>query len=664
MDVTLPNGTVIQGIPEGTPKEEIQRKAIAGGFAVAEDFPSEEVPGLETLQEDIQTYLQDEDKGLIDRLGEAFTGEERMTPEIEGLPDLGEAPEFNEMSLRAFKANIGTFATGKPEDLKAIFKEQYGDDVSFTQDSKGNEIVNFPSGSYPLNRPGFSGQDIPKLVGDLSLFGKFGVGKTILGTAGKSAGVEAALEGVESAVGGEFTPKDVAEAGVFGGAFKSAESLLGAAWRALKGTAPAEAKELLKAADDAGIPIQTTDILPPKTFPGKAAQQTAEKIPLVGTGAARETQQVARQEAVDIVSQKYGEFSYKAIVDSLKTQKNKIKKAAGSVLEATGNKLDDFGKIDLINTVGSIKLAAAELKKPGVIKSGKGLDDLRELVGALKEAPQTYTTLKENRTAFREIVKSLDPTSRSQLTSRAKSLLERVESGMTKDMKSFAKENLTPQEFSKLNKANATYAEEAAKLTKTKLKNVLDKGDFTPESVKSMIFSQNPSEMKTLYNSLSQVGRENARAAVISKITTDLGKRQSGFTPNSFATELKKYEPQIKTFFKGKERRQLEGLRRVLESTRRAQDASATTITGQQMIAPAFGYAAFTDLGVTLGLSGSIGGLARLYESAPVRNALLKLGSTQKGSSSFERALSEASRALNAGAQSLRDQGKETQTQE
>jgi hypothetical protein len=41
MDVALPNGTVIRGVPEGTTKEEIKSKAIAGGLATEADFPAE-----------------------------------------------------------------------------------------------------------------------------------------------------------------------------------------------------------------------------------------------------------------------------------------------------------------------------------------------------------------------------------------------------------------------------------------------------------------------------------------------------------------------------------------------------------------------------------------------------------------------------------------------
>ena len=41
MDVTLPNGTVIRNVPDGTGKEEIKQKAIAGGYATLADFGEE-----------------------------------------------------------------------------------------------------------------------------------------------------------------------------------------------------------------------------------------------------------------------------------------------------------------------------------------------------------------------------------------------------------------------------------------------------------------------------------------------------------------------------------------------------------------------------------------------------------------------------------------------
>lgn len=572
------------------------------------------------------------------------------------LQEIGAASELNAFSWPAFKASAGLLVTDNDESSKKLLKEQFGADVSF-KDSDQGVIASLPSGDYYINKKGLSGQDIIKFASDMLAYTPAGRAKTILGAVGKSALTETALEGSEQALGGEdVSIKDIAISGGIGGFFKGIENLLGAGYRAIKGKATDDASALLKAGEEAGIPVTTSDILPPKTFVGKTAQQTGEKIPFAGTGAMREGQQEMRQQAVQDVAEKYGQFSYASIIDSLKSKKDRVKSAAGSVLESTGNKLDEVGEVSLGNTKSAISEVQSELSKKGVIKSSGAIDDLNVLIGAIDSAPQTFTTLKENRTAFREIVAGADKAERSQLTSRAKGLLTKVESAMTKDMNDMAKVNLTPQEFLKWKKANAVYASEAKKLTKTRLKNVLDKGDVTPEAVETMLFSQKPSELKNLYSSLGVTGRENARAAIISKVVNNVSKRVGGITPNSFSTELKKFGPQVNTFFKGEERKALNGLQKALDATRRAQDAAISTPTGQQLIGAGTLAAAATDLGATILIGGTTGGIARLYESAPVRNALLRLSSAPKGSTQFEKALLEFQTILNSAAQASQNE--------
>ncbi len=428
-----------------------------------------------------------------------------------------------------------------------------------------------------------------------------------------------------------------------------------AASRVQRGSVPAAEAELIDQGRAAGIPMLTSDVMPPTTFPGRIAQQTAEKIPVAGTAPVRQAQQQMRIEAVDRVANRYGEYSYDAIVASLRAQRDRIKNAAGNILQRTGARLDAQGNVNLANTVPAINTARQELLKPGVIPSANAADDLDQLIGALG-TPQTFTTLKENRTAFREIVDSTDNADRSQLTSRAKSLLQDVYAGMTRDMETFAQANLNPRDFAQWQRANSVYADQARVMTRSKLKNVLDKGDVTPEAVKNMLFSQNPSEQRLLYSSLTNEGRANARSAIVSKIINDLNRRASGVTPNSFASELRKYNSQVGAFFRGNERRQLEGLGRVLDATRRAQDASVTTPTGQQLIGGLSITGLYLDPVATLGTAGTVGGLARLYESAPVRTALLRLGSTPPDSSRYAQSVLNAQAAMTAAAQKERDQ--------
>jgi len=169
------------------------------------------------------TQEQWEQAGKGQDITDIFTGKSRMTPEIEAMPHLGTAPEFNEFSLSTIKANIGTFTTGDTEEIKKIFKKQYGDRISFTKDSKGNDIVNFPSGQYALNKPGFSPQDIPKFFGDLAAFTYAGRAGTVAGAAVKSGAGEAALEATDVLLGGDFSPQDVLLSAGLGGAFKGLE---------------------------------------------------------------------------------------------------------------------------------------------------------------------------------------------------------------------------------------------------------------------------------------------------------------------------------------------------------------------------------------------------------------------------------------------------------
>lgn len=156
-------------------------------------------------------------------IADMFTGENRMTPELESMKSIGSAPEFNEFSGASLKANLATFTTDNQEELKKILKKQYGEKVSFSKDSKGNDIVNFPSGQYALNKPGISAQDVPKFFGDVAAFTPAGRAGTISGAAVKSGLGETALEGADVALGGDFSLIDVAESTVLGGAFKYLE---------------------------------------------------------------------------------------------------------------------------------------------------------------------------------------------------------------------------------------------------------------------------------------------------------------------------------------------------------------------------------------------------------------------------------------------------------
>lgn len=605
-----------------------------------------------------------QDPSLVRDLDEAFL-------KIPGAPALGEFAAAANRSIFDMVDFLGPDTVNAVLELAGserrmpTMRETFGSEGNYMEEGLGRDAVQMAGETAPMAVA--FGQLLRAAAGRLPAASQGeSAGRGVMREAGKTTGAQDASLGAVAGAGTAAGEEVGGEAGgVVGGIVAplsagSVANKVGQVGRAITNTSVFPEQRLVQDGRDAGIPVLTSDALPPKTFPGKIAQQTGEKIPLAGTAGTRETQQQMRQKAVEDVADRYGEFSYDAIIKSLKDQKSKVKNAAGSVLSRVGKDLDDVGEMPTDNTRAAIERAKTEFEKPGVIASQNANDDLGKLIAAL-EQPQTFISLKENRTAFREIVNSTDKADRSQMTSRAKSLMDNVYSAMTKDMDRFAAKNLPPDEFRRWKRANAVYKDEAEKLTRSKLKNILDKGDVTPESVSQMLFSRKPSEQKMLYDSLTNEGRSHARSAIISKIINDLGRRAQGMTPNSFASELNKYNSQVGTFFKGAERKQLEGLQRVLQATRRAQDAAVTTPTGQQLI----GGLSVTGLAIdpiaALGAAGTVGGLARLYESAPVRKALLKLASAPKGSGNYDQALLDAQLALQTAAQKDDDAGPGTE---
>jgi hypothetical protein len=93
--------------------------------------------------------------------------------------------------------------------------------------------------------------------------------------------------------------------------------------------------------------------------------------------------------------------------------------------------------------------------------------------------------------------------------------------------------------------------------------------------------------------------------------------------------------------FEGADRQAIEGVRRLLESTRRGAGAGADIRTGEQNLPAIMGIGATQALGFTGGVATlGVGGLlARIYESPAVRNQIIKLSRTKKGTPQEKRTL-------------------------
>ncbi|EDR5594897.1 lytic transglycosylase domain-containing protein [Salmonella enterica subsp. diarizonae] len=443
----------------------------------------------------------------------------------------------------------------------------------------------------------------------------------------------------------EALATDLGTGVVLGGAINQLGRASGAAYRGIRGTIAPEAQQAIQFANAADVPLHTTDVLPPNSRVGRMAQTTAENIPFAGTSSMRASQQESRSQLVDEFASRFGEYDPSIVVGSLKAKTSGIKRAAGNRLEEVQNAMVGVN-IQPTRALQQIDDEIASLQKLGKVADTDTISKLQAYRDELAGGNVDLQQLSNLRSQFRQDVKG----ERLVMPNRSDAAIQRVYRAMTGDIDSSIGQNLGNDTLRRYKQANAVYADEASKLQNTRLKNVLMKGDLTPEVVNNMLFSKNKSEIQNLYNSVGQIGRAQMRNGIIGKAM-----EKSGGSPDQFLRQINLMSNQTGIAFKGRDAAYLKGLKNYLEATKRAGHAGVTTPTGQQTIPFILGIGTVTNPAL-VGVGGGYGLLARMYESEPARNAMLRLANTPRGSTAFEKALSDVERIVNSFAQGSKSQ--------
>ncbi|HGH3390686.1 TPA: lytic transglycosylase domain-containing protein [Citrobacter freundii] len=450
----------------------------------------------------------------------------------------------------------------------------------------------------------------------------------------------------------EALATDLGTGVVLGGAINQLGRAAGAAYRGVRGTIAPEAQQAIQFANAADVPLHTTDVLQPNSRVGRMAQTTAENIPFAGTSSMRAGQQEARSQLVDEFASRFGEYDPSIVVGSLKAKTSGIKRAAGNRLEQVQNAMAGVN-IQPSKAIQQIDTEIASLQKLGKVADNDTIsklqayrDELTRNAGASGPMSMDLQQLSGLRSQFRQDVKG----ERTILPNRSDAAIQRIYNAMTGDIDSAIGKNLGNDTLRRYKQANAIYADEANKLQNTRLKNVIMKGDLTPEVVNNMLFSNNKSEVQNLYRSVGQVGRAQMRNGIIGKAM-----EKSGGSPDQFLRQVNLMSNQTGIAFKGRDAAYLKGLKNYLESTKRAGQAGVTTPTGQQTIPFILGIGSATNPAL-VGVGGGYGLLARMYESEPARNAMLRLANTPRGSTAFEKALDDVERVVNSFAQGAKSE--------
>ena len=409
------------------------------------------------------------------------------------------------------------------------------------------------------------------------------------------------------------------------------------------GGGSAATQEAVQAAERAGIPVMASDVVPPATFAGKAVQQAGERIPLVGTGGMREAQQQARGDAVTQLLTEYGvndpTLANKVATSLSSTRKAEIKKYK-DMKDQVINPLASAGVVPVNNAIQAIDDQILQLSRRATPAADEAIAELQNIKNTLQG--RDLFALEAYRAD--ELSKAFADEAKFSVAARdiGEKALRAIYDPVRKDMGEFIRAKGGPNDFVKWKVANKKLADGADELRNSTLKAVLKDADQKPEAVWRLLFSSKPSEVATLYRNLDDQGKASARSAIMDKVFRDIageGGTIDAVTPEKFVNAMRKQGAQLRIFFKGDEADRVQGLIKALKLTSRAGQANVMTQSGQQAV-PILGAAGLagavsgwlgdTATGFTTGLStiaaaGTIGGLARILESGPVKNALLAM---------------------------------------
>ena len=519
-----------------------------------------------------------------------------------------------------------------------------------------------PSKAYLANDP------MTKNLPDWVLTGLGGVGDT--GGAALS-GLGAAISGA-AGLGAEMIPglsqqteQDVAEGALVASQFAVPElsgvssTMLGAGRVASK--APTVTDDVARMADDVAaadrfkIPVFRTDVKPPTTFIGKVAQKTGESIPIAGMGGPRAAQNTARIEAAQNLAREYGADAAASAIDDvtasvLANRRADLTKYTGQKT-AVINKLSANGSVPVPKSVAAIDQQIALLKQQRLPELDGVISRLEGFKGALQNQP--LDVIERNRAALGKAF--ADPSLAEVSRDAGEKALSAIYGPLRDDMGTFIKDKGGSAAFTSWKSANDELAGMAGELKDATLKRVLSKGDATPEVVRRMLFSQNPSDVKRLYRSLTPEGQARARTAVIQEALSKAGGIEA-LSPEKFKASLNRMASQVGVFFKGDDFEAVTGLMKALKLTERAATAGVAPLTGIQNL-PAitnmgllsyFGssFGTIGGIAATAGANATIGTLARIYESTGVRSALRIIAKANDGSAAQVKALGRVSDAF------------------
>jgi len=422
----------------------------------------------------------------------------------------------------------------------------------------------------------------------------------------------------------------------------------------------------VEAAMRRGITVTGTDVRPPETAAAQQLRYAGERIPLVGTGGLRKTQQQQRIAAVRTALQDAGAIDIQNAPD--KVMKDLLSKRSGIIDKYTKekqeviNKLSERALIEAPGQPGTLKFTPrpvqmnnlnnyleAQLTDRGLLRQAEAGDrQAAALVTEIRDIQQNFqgSRLFDVEAKRKRLGERFTDPSLATIKNEGQQIVNGAYKAIVDDMGSFIETYGGKADKLKWQRANRNLKDNIDDLKDRGFASLLRTGEADPEAITRAILSGKPAKVRMVYKNLTERGRQDADRLFLNQAYQVAKTPDGAIDPDKFNKFINKH-PTVMDSMTPSSRDELRGLSKALTLTTRAARAGTQETTGAMNQVPTLAAAAAVIFG-KLGAPVAIGGTAaraRYVESpARVRKAFQNLGKAPKGS----RAESLAINGLNA----------------
>lgn len=406
------------------------------------------------------------------------------------------------------------------------------------------------------------------------------------------------------------------------------------------------------------VPVMGRDIAPPKTAVQQMGQAIGERLPFVGTGGSRRSQQEARIDATRGILEDAGAIEFQGA--SNKVMKDLLSTRAGLINRYTKEKKEVIDNLrtkpivsekpgqpeKFVESARPVQMTNLnqyiedQLQSRGLLRQAEAGDpDAIALVTEMRGIQKNFqnSRLSDVESKRRRLGGRFSDPSQATIRNEGQQIINGMYGNIVEDMSNFIEAYGGKEDKLKWQRANRNLKDNIDDLKDRAFASMLRNGEADPDIITKNLLSNRPAKIKTIYKNLSPEGRKNADRLFLNQAYQFSVKRGPGgeyVDPEDFTKFINKHPAVMKNMDPDR-RNEIQGFVRGLELTsgaKRAETLPQNGVVNQVPILGALSAVIFGSWGPAVAATGV--GLASRYIESParVRKAFQNLGMAPKGS--------------------------------